>query len=222
MDLANQYLDEAGFAQKDSDGWRLGPDGKRIEFAVITRKDQTEVNAVMKRIIPAWREAGVYASVKTLTKPEWKTLKGNNQAEVMIIGSTGGLGNVVFNPSMHLPTDSSTAWAGTWYNWYDNVKKGQQEEPVDWVKQGLALYDKVLTTPDEEERVGLMQQILELSAENFPIIGVALPESGYSIVSNRLRNVPMEYQGGCSYAQPAASNMTQFFLEDTSQVALGK
>jgi peptide/nickel transport system substrate-binding protein len=140
----------------------------------------------------------------------------------MITGSTGGWTNVVLNPSMHLPTDASSAWGNAWYNWYDNVKKGAKEEPVEWVKQGLALYDKVLTTLDEEERSRLMQQILELSAENFPIIGIALPESGYGIVSNTLRNVPMKYQGGCTYAQPGASNMTQFFLEDGSSVALGK
>ena len=27
-DLANKYLDEAGYAERDNDGWRLGPDGQ--------------------------------------------------------------------------------------------------------------------------------------------------------------------------------------------------
>ena len=221
VELANKYFDEAGFASKDADGWRLGPDDKRIEFDIITRKDQRWINDTMKLVIPAWRKVGIYASVKSLTKPEWKKLKSNNQAECMVTGSNGGWTNVIYNPSMHIPTEPATPWGGAWNNWYDNAKKGDKEEPVDWVKQGLALYDKVLVTLDKEERSSLMHQILDIAAENFPVIGIALPESGYGVVNNRLRNVPMEYQGGCLYAQPAASNMSQFFLEGGSSVALG-
>jgi peptide/nickel transport system substrate-binding protein len=221
IDLANQYLDEAGLADRDSDGWRIGVDGQRIELEVISRKDQSEITETMKQIVPAWREVGIFAMLKPLAKSEWKTLRDTNQAESIIAGSTGGWTNVVLNPSMHITT-SNAPWGTAWTNWYNNVKKGDNEEPLSWVKQGLALYDKVLSTLDETERSQLMQQILELSAENFPVIGIALPDSGYGIVSNRLRNVPEAYLGGCTYAQPAASNMIQFFLEGGSQVALGK
>src|SRR5690606_33900138 len=33
-DLANEYLDRAGYRQRDSDGFRLRPDGKRISFTL--------------------------------------------------------------------------------------------------------------------------------------------------------------------------------------------
>src|SRR5690606_32795942 len=34
VDLANEYLDRAGYNERDAEGFRLGPDGKRISFAI--------------------------------------------------------------------------------------------------------------------------------------------------------------------------------------------
>ena len=34
VDLANEYLDKAGYTERDADGFRLGPDGNRISFLI--------------------------------------------------------------------------------------------------------------------------------------------------------------------------------------------
>ena len=58
-----------------------------------------------------------------------------------------------------------------------------------------------------------MKQILEIAADQFYCIGLALPPNGYGIVKNNFRNVParMFFTGG-PYINPAPTNPSQYFV----------
>ena len=63
VDLANKYLDEAGYAKKDSRGIRLGPDGKPIPIAVEVI-DTFDLRDSAELVDQIWQKVGFYAILK--------------------------------------------------------------------------------------------------------------------------------------------------------------
>ncbi len=215
-DLANRLLDEVGLDRRDAEGWRIGPDGERFEFIVTTRADKVWMNDTMEMIIPMWRAVGVYAINRPVEKSFQRQLRNSNQIEVMIDDGESGWSDVLIRPQMHIPTDNDSAWGIAWYNWKFDLD-GDQEEPLPWVAEGLDLYDRIQRTPDEAEQHRMMHEILQLAADNFPMMGICIPVGEYGIVNNRLRNVAETWNRGSRFAQPGAMDMSQFYFVDGSR-----
>jgi peptide/nickel transport system substrate-binding protein len=53
----------------------------------------------------------------------------------------------------------------------------------------MDLYTQLRVEGDPDVRSDLMKQILAISKENFPVIGVSLPGNGYYIAKNNMRNI---------------------------------
>jgi len=62
-DRANQLLDEIGLNERDSEGWRLRPDGKRLEIVIETRQPPPWPD-VAEMVSNYWNNVGVKAVVK--------------------------------------------------------------------------------------------------------------------------------------------------------------
>src|SRR5690606_9922704 len=61
VDLANEHLDQAGYTERDGEGFRLGPDGQRI---VINGQSSTSDEggdrvAVFELVKTYWAEVGI-------------------------------------------------------------------------------------------------------------------------------------------------------------------
>ena len=68
-DRANQLLDEIGLNERDSEGWRLRPDGKRLEIVIETRQPLLWPD-VADMVSTYWNNVGV----KTVVKEEENSL----------------------------------------------------------------------------------------------------------------------------------------------------
>ena len=67
----------------------------------------------------------------------------------------------------------------------------------------MKLYSQLRQTPTAEERNNLMREILEISKENFPVIGIAMPGDGYYIATPQLKNVAASLKQGWWFPTPA-------------------
>ena len=77
----------------------------------------------------------------------------------------------------------------------------------------MALYDQIKATVDEGRQIELFKQILEIDADEFYVMGVSLPASGYGAAKNNLRNVPMRTLSAWRFQNPASTNTSQFFFQ---------
>jgi peptide/nickel transport system substrate-binding protein len=78
----------------------------------------------------------------------------------------------------------------------------------------MELYDDLLSTSDPDTQNALMNEILQIAADEFYVMGVTLPTSGYGIVKNNFHNVPSIMPSAWLYGNPGPTNIMQYFIED--------
>jgi peptide/nickel transport system substrate-binding protein len=211
--LANDYLDRA-FPDRDGEGFRLGPDGQRISFVVEVIAVAEEQISALELIRGYWREVGVEIEVWIMDRVPFYARKETNAHDANVWDGDGGL-NAILEPRWYFPFSHESNFALAWAAWYNPtpLPEVQPEEPPTATQEQLALYDELRTTADEERQAELMNEILEIAAEEFYVIGVSLPGQGYGIVKNNFRNVPDVMPAAWLYPHPGPTNPEQYFIE---------
>jgi ABC-type transport system substrate-binding protein len=214
LQLANRHLDAAGFSQRDSGGYRRGPDGKRIAFQITFVTSWTPQWADVADMLKAsWKEVGIDLSPQAQDRSLWlERSEANDFDAQMWEGELGYDADVLLRPMWYLPLDGTISPGPKWREWY-NSRGEAGEKPPEQVAKTLELYDKLKVTPDEEGQHALMKQILDIDAEMFFVIGISLPVSGYGVVKNDFHNVPKSMRDSVTCLTPGLSRPEQYFVE---------
>lgn len=218
IDLANEYLDKTGWTDRDSDGYRLGPDGNRITFVMDVDQARTTYVDALEVIVPQWKAVGVEMLINTMERSLW---------EVRVRGSAldfhasahrfgGGSGDaVILDPRYYLPINSgSSIYGKAWAFWYNGVNPEAAEEPPESIRRAMELYDQISLTGDDDEQLDLMMQVLDIAADEFYAIGTVLEPNAFGVVTNRMRNVPAVIPNSWIYPTPSPYNPEQFWVEN--------
>jgi peptide/nickel transport system substrate-binding protein len=209
-ELANEYLDKV-LPEKDSEGFRLRPDGQRLTIIVEIVANQTAWIDTMEIVKNYWADVGIDLQVKAEDRSLLWTRKEASEIDAMVWSGDGGL-DVIGRPRRYFPDSLGSHYAALWGFWYEGNPKG--EEPPDIVKQQMDLYNELLTTADPEQRNELMWQILDIAKDQFYSIGINLQGNGYGIVKNNFRNVPESMPAsGATYNNPGPTNPEQYFFD---------
>lgn len=207
---ANEHLDKA-FPKKDSEGFRLGPDGKRITFNIMVIPalgdflDSTQLTAQY------WQAVGVDAKVQTVDRTLFYDRKDANEHDAAVFLGSGGMGDALFEPTFYFPFWNETLFAVPWGNWYASGGKAG-EEPSAAAKKQMDLYREILRSADVAKQNELMQQLLNIAADEFYAIGINSPGPLFAAVKNNLHNVyPRPF--AWTYPSPVASNTEQYYFD---------
>jgi peptide/nickel transport system substrate-binding protein len=218
VDLANEYLDRAGYTERDQEGFRLGPDGNRISFGVdvfSTASDQIDALDVIQL---QWREVGIDMQLRVMDRSiiDIRT-KDTSEFDVHVnsFGGGGGALDTILDPRWILPMQRDSVFANAWRNWYLGGAIAQQtraEEPPEAMKRQMELYDQLKATGDLDQQIELMNEIIEIAAEEFWVMGISYMGEGYGVVHNNFHNVldPMPY--AWQYPDPAPTRPEQYFI----------
>jgi len=211
-DLANQMLDDAGFADKDADGFRLGPDGNRITFDidVIATLDPAWPD-VVEQVVGYWNAVGIDARQSVIERSLLYQRKAANQQDASVWGGDGGL-DVLLEPRWYFPYSNETHFAEAWQYWYNNPDDERAEEPVEAAMQQMALYDELKATADPDRQNELMAEILQIAADEFWAMGISLPAPSYAIKKNNFHNVLESYPNAWLYPHPGPTNTFQYYV----------
>jgi peptide/nickel transport system substrate-binding protein len=208
--LAKEYLDKV-LPDKDSEGFRLLPDGKRlsITFEMLDRPGDVDL---FELLVQYWRAVGVDATYKTMDRALRDTrLRGNLPDGFTWGGAEGSLGDEVLFPRWYAPVTSVSYYAQPWSEWF--LSGGASgEEPPDDVKAQMELYRQVAASSEPDDQLRLGKQLLEAAKEQFYVLGIATEEGGYTVVSNALKNVPERIHVGPAYFRVAVDHPEQFYL----------
>jgi peptide/nickel transport system substrate-binding protein len=218
MDLANEYLDKTGWVERDAEGYRLGPNGKRISLIFEIDSGRTTYIDALELIKPTWKEAGVEMILKTMDRALWeeRTRRSNLEFHATAHRFGGGSGDaVILDQRYWLPIDTgNSGYAKGWAYWYVDQSNDVAVEPPAEVKKAMELYDQIRLTPNDQEQADLLRQILDISAEFFYTIGTVLEPNTYGIVTNRLKNAPKVLPASWIYPTPAPANPCQFYISE--------
>jgi peptide/nickel transport system substrate-binding protein len=218
MDKANEYLDKTGWTQRDAQGFRIGPNGKRISIILEIDQGRTTYIDALELIKPTWATAGVELIIKTMDRALWEERCRGRSLEFH--GSAhrfgGGAGDaVILDQRYWVPIDrGSSMYAKGWVYWYYKKDDELASEPPVEVQKALQLFDEIRTTADDDKHLDLMKQILDIAADQFYCIGTVLEPNSYGIATNRLKNTPAVLPASWIYPTPAPANTCQFFIDE--------
>ena len=208
-DTANRLLDEIGLTKRDSEGFRLRPDG--TEFLLVNLvSNSAQFTVDMAELYKThWKEIGIKVINKPIGGRLWGTQKRAGEFDIATNWNwVGGRPMNFFQRGDIFPAYESWSTAPAWATWL--VTNGSEgEEPPEGVKRLRDLYEEGLRTVDENKALELVNEAFEISSENVWRIGVLTePAAGrFYVLSNALRNAhrPDEPLPDDLYATPVAS-----------------
>ncbi|MGF7160857.1 peptide/nickel transport system substrate-binding protein [Rhodoligotrophos appendicifer] len=207
---ANEHLDKA-YPKKDSNGFRLGPDGKRISFNIMVMPALGDFLDSTQLAAQYWQAVGIDAKVQTVDRTLFYDRKDNNEQDAAVFLGSGGMGDAIFEPTFYFPFWNETLFAVPWGNWYASGGKAGEEPPAAAKKQ-MEIYREITKSSDPEKQKALMKQLLDISADEFYAIGISTPGPLFSATKNNLHNVyPRPF--AWTYPSPVASNTEQYYFD---------
>tara|TARA_R110002033_G_scaffold8956_3_gene30204 strand:- start:68825 stop:70750 length:1926 start_codon:yes stop_codon:yes gene_type:complete len=210
-DLALDYFAKAGLINRDSQGFLLLPNGNRVSFNIDTvGSNRFEILDV---VVSYWRKLGINVTARNIARDQFYDQRKDNDFDATAWGGDGGLDAMLF-PINYLPISKDSWYAPAWAAWYLDHTSKMAKAPPPIVQKQLSLYDQLKTTADASQQNKLMRAILDISADQFYVMGVALPPNRKGIVANNFKNVPKVMPAAWSFATPAPTNPAQYYIEN--------
>ncbi|WP_082359080.1 ABC transporter substrate-binding protein [Bosea sp. AAP35] len=218
--LADRLLDEAGLRKRDSDGVRLLPDGRRLEFTIETAGESTEETDILDLIKQDFYAVGIKIYPRSTQRDVFRRRIVAGQTVMSAwAGMDNGLVSADMEPEALAPTSSAQF---NWPRWGQFLETGgrEGEEPdVAEVRELVALYNGWRTSETRAQRRQIWQRMLEINAQQLFAIGVINGTLQPVVVSRDLKNVP---QKGLYSFEPGAffgRYMPDTFWFDTAKTA---
>jgi peptide/nickel transport system substrate-binding protein len=216
-DAANAHLDKV-LPNKDSNGVRLGPDGSPFVFTFAYSAANPVFGDALELIAAQWQKVGIQMTPTPLDRTLVQTRQDAGELEGVAWERGGGAGQeVVLDPRWWFPSNlDSYYWAPAWTAWFLGVNpetsQVKPEEPAPAAKRQMELYGELQASADPEQQIAIMNQILDIAADEFWTMGVAWQASGYGVKKTNFHNVPASMPASWIYPTPGPSNPEQYFM----------
>ncbi len=192
-DESNRLLDEAGFTERDGDGFRKWTDGsgETLSFIMETYNPpgSTELDSA-EMVIKYFADVGIKANLKVHERSLYYERFAANELEAAWQGG-GHYTFIYLKPDdYHTGEKVSRTWAGAWGLWKLNHDDPNGEPPPEghWLWDIWEISDKARVNPDEQERIEAHNRIMDIWVREAPVVGVLGEKPGPVIVKNGIRN----------------------------------
>lgn len=200
-DMANQLLDEMGLDQRDSENWRLRPDGQRLAILIeYTTNIDSPIEDVLPLVVDHWQAVGVKVDYKAIERELLFTRGSTNELQVGVWHTDRTNETRLFIPQVaKLIPDfigGENPATNEWTRWH--ITQGEEgiEPPEVW-KEHFQDIDAWHQTTDEEEYKRLGTKIIDFAIKDqLRLIGTVGFTTWPVIVKRDIHNIPAEgYMG---------------------------
>jgi len=195
--LANQLLDEMGLDEKDSEGYRLRPDGQRLSYAIEHAgiRVGASVHEFTEMVTTYWREIGIDATTKEIDEALYNERMLANEVECGIWHADRCTDMLLpIQMQWYVPVGGSSQGnvSQAWQQWYSAEDKEAEGliTPPEEIQQLFAWVDEMRAVIDDAERVAVGQKIFDYLAENPLAIAIVLESPCPLIINKNMRNLP--------------------------------
>ncbi len=208
---SNALLDEIGLTKRDTDGFRLRPDGKPFELIIEATQYLSVAPDILEMATQDWRDVGIKASVKMIGRSLWFE---RAKADLLPINTwaCGGTFYELLPYIAPIRASGPDSWGGGFYKWYISGGK-EGVEPTGDPARMLELYDKLRATVSEEDKKPYIKEMIDLHIKNLWWVGTVGQLPDFAIVKNNFRNVPEGIPSAFYMLTPRNAEPEQFFIE---------
>lgn len=216
VDLANEYLDKVA-PDRDSDGYRLRPDGERLSFVLsVPNSEAWMANwvSVGELLVGYWEKVGVEALLDAVSSDVMTERREQNNFEATIFTGEGGAGlTPILQPRYYVPGEYDSLFGVSWYYWWAGAQDAVTIEPPQDIKDLRVQFEQVGQQPTQEAQVAAMTEILNIAADKFWVIGISRPASGFQPYNIRIGNFPDEWIHGWGEGVEKITYPEQWYLK---------
>ncbi len=186
-DKANELLDGMGLDKRDSEGYRIGPDGKRVQFILETYPAELGTPAIdiFTQMANYWRAVGLDAQAKEVERSLWSERVLANEVDMPAYGIDEI--HWTLAPDFYVPYPGCY-WGVGHGMWYASGGK-EGVEPLDEVKQLMVWFEELKVEPDAAKREELGHKILDQHNEQIYMLGAVYVDILPMIKHNTMMNV---------------------------------
>jgi peptide/nickel transport system substrate-binding protein len=222
VDTANELLDKAGYDKKDAEGFRLWKDGSgTLSFTIeATWPTGDPLEDAAQTVVKYFATVGVKAAYKAVERALYTEHFNANEIESGFWGGDRTLLPLTA-PIIFIGTQPDRPWSVAWGLWKNNPEDPNGEEPPadHWINKIWDTWDQVAVEPDEAKRNALFHQILDVWAEELPMIGILGELPAPLIVKNGLKGTKDGFPIDDPTKDEQLVNPQTFYWDDPSQHA---
>jgi len=210
--LANEMLD-AILPDRNASGMRVYPDGSAFTLVLeASEAHGLRFPDVAELVVNYWQQVGVDAQVRVIDRSLLDQRRLANVQDAMIWRGFGGGVDGLIDMRWYVPVFGNSNFGIPWVNWFTSEDGGI--EPPEAVKEHQAMYADVAKAPTLEEQIEKFNDVLDVSAEQFYVMGISLRGPGFGIVKNDLGNAPLAISGGGEMLDPAHTRLEQLYWQN--------
>ncbi|MEE2945971.1 MAG: ABC transporter substrate-binding protein [Pseudomonadota bacterium] len=184
-DRANALLDEAGLTERDSDGYRLRPDGKRLSLVIQTRHNP--LLPVLELVQSDWAEIGVEALVRNLDRTLVTQNVETGEFE-MVLDAFDRSSIITADPVRFL---GRYGFAHNYFKWWSSGGNQGIEPAADHpIRSVWGAWESAQGASSLDEANGYAQDMVSLFKENLWTIGLIGETPAIYVKSDDLKNFP--------------------------------
>lgn len=209
---AGAALDAAGLSRRGAGGVRLLADGRPAAFTILARTDRPHQREAARMTARFWRAIGLDVRVEEVDRAVLRRRVRANAFDVVIGSGDGGMDPM---QEIHgfIPAFEGYNGAPAWERWRESSGHPDAMVPPEPVLRQLDLHRRIRETADSDQQDRLMREILDIAAEEFYAIGIAVMPGGMGVVRSTFRNVPRTMPESWVYPTPAPTNPAQYYTE---------
>ena len=215
LEKANAMLDEMGLTQRDKQGYRLRPDGQRLEIVmdVPSSNLNSQENDIGLIIQEGWEQMGIKTILYTPPGAELSLRRTLGEFTISMHGEAEM--DLFTYPDWVFPT-LAKYWHPKVGKWYETGGK-EGETPTGPLKKLLDLYDAIKKEPDSQKRHQYVRDAVRIHIDEGPFhLGTAARSPSLVVVADHFHNVPNDgILGPWAIVTPATSYPEQCFIEHT-------
>ena len=212
-DMAMDLLDQAGYSETDSDGFRLYPDGSRVSWVIQLDTEQADVVDVFELVTEQWRAVGLDPSLRPINRSLLVELVDAN--EVGMSGWEGDISDItwVWNSRLNHPGHGNVRWGHAWDLWLDGDTDNEvAEEPPEEIAWVYTRWQEMIDAVTEEEHVAIARELWDWFYDYLPGFGtVGIPKP--IVMKKNLTNFPDDGVWGFSVIRAVPVHPEQFFYK---------
>ncbi len=217
-DTANQLLDEAGYAERDADGFRLFKDGSgdTISFTMEGTAPPGDPDEDAAQVIVRYlADVGLKMAYRYAERSLYEEHYSANEIEAAWWGGDRTVLPIVA-PWIFTGTMIDRPWGVAWGLYHDSPDDPNAEEPPEghWIWDIWDNWDKMLVEPDDAKREEIFRNILDIWVEELPQVGILGQIPSPIIVKNGMRNYLPGYPIDDTTEDEHLLNTQTYFWED--------